>query len=799
MSTGKRIDKYYKKKAAERRAAEVIEGEAKTLALDPIDWRLGGKILGLVAAVVLASYMYTLWGGYVYCDSFNLSPLRTVTREWSSAFLYLISDAFVSPLSQPLVKATFATDIAFGTYSSTAVFHGDSLCLHLGNCVLLFILAFKLAGLNNQRKKKLDLDPYVVGAAAAILFACHPLASESVAYISARSALLVTFNYFLALLCFLRGFLSKEIKDGLLGYGFSYFFMLMAIFSGPQALTAAAAMIFLALMVKPEEESWKRWLKARPLEMFAIALVALVVPFVLLLKYKAPILNGFGLTVLPPAEYIATQCKTLLTYYLRVALVPVGLSLDPPLTVAKGFTDPLAIGGALVPIAFLALAWKYRASLLVSFPLVLFVLALLPDFFLPQPEIMSDRRMYLPLAALCIPFGLLVARMSEKRLALTLAGSVVLVVTGIGLTNWRNHSWQLDNRLWEGAYQINPNSDRSRIMRVWAKSRGNMDEAVKLAQEEIKVYPDSALLNLVLGKYYNATRKFKEGKQYYAKALSLAEKQNLSPEVIVEVQTGLAYAAMQTGDMELAKETADRALKTQPNNARLHLIKGEYYLTVDQPQAAVAELNKAHTLDRYNPEVYAPLARAMLGCGTGKMQDLGYQAAMIAARVNNDTKLELLKSYAALETGRVHEAMLYMDKYRKQHNATPEMYYILHGILKKLKADNEAEAALKIATSSDPDIKKKIRLYLNRDIVLPPGTPEEKLKAVKPLLTDQATDKKLQQDAGSSSVQLKPGEIRGLDLKPIPGGTPVHSVETAGTSATPGANTIKPAPASRAE
>lgn len=766
MSPDRKVDKYYKKKAADRRAAEehAIEPEVKILKLEAIDWHKGVKISAVALVVVLSSYLITLWGGYVYCDSFNLTPFRTITREWGSSLLYMLAEAFVSPLAQPLVRMTYATDIAFGTISSPAVFHGDSVCLHIINSILVFVFSFKLAALHNQRKKKLDIDPYAVGAGASILFACHPLASEAVAYISARSALLVTLNYILALLCFLRAFLSKQIKDGLIGYSGCFIFILLAIWSGTQALTVGTAMLILAFMLKPEEETWNRWLKAHNLELFAIGLVALVVPFVLLLKYKAPIGNGFGLEMLPPLEYIASQCKTLATYYLRVLFVPVGLSLDPPLSVAnKGFMDPLAIVGALIPAAICGLSWKYRSSILVSFPAVLFLLALLPDFLLPQPELMSDRRMYLPLLAFCIPVGALIARCCEKRFVWTVSVVAVVVLTFIGFTNWRNFYWKQDLKLWESTYEMNKDSRRSRVMRIWAMSKAKIFDAQKPAEDELKNYPDDAILNMVLGKICNTQKRFKRGNEYFQKALALAEKQNLSPEVIWDIQFGLALSALRTGDLKAANEFADKALAEQPNNGVLHMIKGEYYLSEDKPQAAVIELNKAHSLDRYNPDILEPLTYALIGCGTTQMQDLGYQAAMLTAKIGNDPRFDLLKAYGALETGRLHEAMMYLDSFKKQNAPTAEMYYLLYGIF-KLQGAKESDQALQVALKMDPNIRKRMRLNLNRPIILPKGTPPELAEKFRKL---QEANLKESRKAASSKPEVQTAPV--ASVKPILG------------------------------
>ncbi len=696
-----------------RLAPELISG---VLQKESINWKKTCLLSGLIALTVFASYAFTIWFQYVYCDMFNLSPLRVVEDWfWSN----LLTDLFTTPLSQPLVRATLAIDMQSATIMSPAVFHCVNILIHLANCILLYCLVYQLTNQYNKLNKE-DADPYVVGACSAILFACHPLTCESVAYISARSALLVTFNYLAALLFFLRGFLAKEITQGVIGYALCYFFICCAIWSGPQGLTAAGAMLVLAMLLKTKKESWKTWVMDRPLEIFSIVLVATVVPWVLLLKYTAPIGNGFGLASLPPAAYIATQCKALLTYYLRVAVVPLGLSLDPPYAFASNFADPLAILGALVPFVFLGLAWRYRNSLLVGFSCAFFVLALLPDFVLVQPEVFSDRRFYLPLLALCIPAGLFVFRMAEKRLMATIGAGVLLVCGLIGLTNWRSIGWQNDFQLWQGAEAMNKASERSQVMLVWSQFKaGQLEQANEKAKAAIKQYPDSAILNMVLGKYANAMKDYKEAQKYFQKAADLAEKQNLSPEIVWDLKYGLAYSYLYTGDLKKAYDLADAAIRFQPNNSTLHLIKGKYYLSVDQPQAAFLELQKAYILDRYNPSVLEPLARAAIGCGTKEHQDVGYEIAKRAYRVTDDPQMLVLQAYGAVETGHIHDVFKYLSMYLKFNKPTAEVYYILYGAYKKLNLKAESDMSLQIALKEDPDIRKKMRLYLNRPLVKP--------------------------------------------------------------------------------
>lgn len=769
----------------------VTESMSGVLQAGPwISWKKACVLCALIATVVFGAYLVTLWGGYVYCDYFNLSPLRGIGQEslshenWSSFWSNLLTNAFVSPLSQPLVKATLAIDMQSATIMSPAVFHCINILLHLGSCVLLFLLTYKLTVRYNQDRSE-PADPYVVATCAGALFACHPLTCEAVAYISARSALLITFNYMFALLFFMKGFLDKEITRALVYYLLCIFFTCLAIWSGPQGLTAAGAMLLLGMLLKPKAETWKKWVQDRPLELFAIALFASVVPFVLLLKYVAPIGNGFGLASLPPMAYVATQCKALVTYYLRAVFVPVGLSLDPPYAVATSFADPLAIVGALIPIALLALAWKFRENLLLSFSLGFFVLTMLPDLLIVQPEVFSDRRMYLPLLALCIPVGLLVYKIGKKETTLTIAGCVLLIGTFIGLTNWRCIAWQKDSNLWQGALDMNKESERSRVMMVWSLAKdGKIQEAEKQAREELKQYPDSAILNLVLGKYANATKQWGESQKYYQKALDLADKQNLSPEFIWDIQFGLASAAANTGDMKKAFALTEEIVKIQPNNASVRLIRGKYFLSVDQPQAAFQELQVAHMLDRYNAEVLEPLARAAIGCGEKEHQDVGYEIAKRAYMISNDRKLLLLPAYGAIESGHVYEAMSYIQDYLKTEKPNAELYYLLYGAYKKLGMKLESDEALKLALQSDPNIKKKMRLYLNREVVKPtlqkaPGTPQG-APAVPGQGAPAAPGQVPPSGAGAPAVPTAPAPAQTTPAAPAkPATTPAAPAQTA--------------------
>lgn len=689
-----------------------------------VHYKILGVIAYVVVAVVLASHLQCLWNDFVYMDRFNLWPLIAIL-DWPKFWLETLTQCLVSPLSEPLFKATLALDVQGVRMRYPSVYHAINLSLHLCNSLLVGGFVFRLARYQLKIfKDNFNFDPYFAAAIAACLFASHPITCESVSYISSRSTLLVTFYYLASLHCFLTGFLTSEIMRGLVGYGLGYFFVILATWSSAQGITAPAAFLALTVLMKPEKETYKNWLLDRPYEFFAQLFLALVVPFVLCVKYVAPIGNGFGLEKLSLFTYVLTQGKLLITYYLRVFLVPFGFSLDPPDIPNEMLQQVFSWIGLFIPALFIFLAVKFKNKLLVSFSLVLVVLSLLPNFIMVQPEVVSDRRFYIATAALCtIAAYFLSARFLDKPRVL--AGiSVAIVLLFCGLSNWRTYYWHDDSRLWGQALKLNPQSQRCQVMDAWATAfSGKLDDgarkAFSLYEKQGESTKNRAILDLVLGTQRLQRKEYEGARKFFTEGLSLADKQNLSSEIIWEMQAGLAEASLKLKDYETARKYANEAVKIQPNKSNLHLILGWCYLNENNPNAAFLELQQAHLLDRFNADVLVPLARAATGVGTEQMQDLAYKISKQARQIfGTNDELLLTCAYCALESGHLEECLVYLENYNKSDNPrNAEYYYLFWGLYKRLGWEKQADEVLVIALKMDPDVRKRVKLFLNHKIV----------------------------------------------------------------------------------
>src|SRR5262249_39838747 len=102
---------------------------------------------------------------------------------------------------RPLLKATLLVDrLAWGL--DPAGYHLLNVCLHVGSGLLLYAILKQLV--EEANPSRAATESRMVPLGAALLFLLHPLATETVTYLSGRATGLASFWYLAALLLYLR-------------------------------------------------------------------------------------------------------------------------------------------------------------------------------------------------------------------------------------------------------------------------------------------------------------------------------------------------------------------------------------------------------------------------------------------------------------------------------------------------------------------------------------------------------------------------------------------------------------------
>ena len=401
-----------------------------------------------VPAAALVAFGLSLTGSFHFDDySLFSDPLISSPQGWYEVF---------EPLhTRPLTYLTFWINHQLGG-SNPFGYHLVNLLLHAA-CAFLVLRCLE------------KLIPARAAWIGALIFAIHPIQTEPVNYVFARSTLLMTL--FVLLSC--RAWLSGRAWVAVAWFG-------AALLSKEECVTFP---LFLALL------EWTRSRRWRPIAwMLALALAA-----GLRTMWATRVIAGSGAGVgagISPFEYASMQGIAILRY-LRLIVIPWGFTVDADLgTPATWLRIAAWIGVAL--LAGLAL-WRIKgAGLWLLGGLIL--LAASSTLF-PAADLAVDRRMYLPMLAFTAAIGLIL----EHRTVWVVGLAVVLAAVSLHYSQ----AWTTEESLWREAVaqaplKVRPKRQLARATGP-AEARLLLEEAKGLAPEDPGVASDLGRLYLRQG------------------------------------------------------------------------------------------------------------------------------------------------------------------------------------------------------------------------------------------------------------------------------------------------------------
>ena len=321
---------------------------------------------------------------------------------------------------RPLTNLTFAVNYAIAGVDARGMRVGN-LFIHLLAALTLFgvvrrTLALpKLAGRFGPQSANLAF-------ACALLWTVHPLQTEAVDYLSARSESLMGLMYLLVLSCSVRAY-DAENANGVRPHYRSrndsrpHYESVSRRWQVAGVLACAAGMAAKETMVTAPVilvlfdrlflfESWGEMYRRR--RAFHAGLIATWAVLAALMMSNPRTSAGFGSTakygtVDSPFVYFLNQLP-IVTHYLRLVVWPVdGLVLDYGLPRPLMVQDVWMHGACLVALGLLALAALWYRPMIGALGAAFFILLGPTSSFVPvATEVGAERRMYLPLAPLIV-------------------------------------------------------------------------------------------------------------------------------------------------------------------------------------------------------------------------------------------------------------------------------------------------------------------------------------------------------------------------------------------------------------
>lgn len=481
-------------------------------------------------------------------------------------------------------------------------FHVTNLVLHLMNGFLVHSI---LAGLL-QRRGPLGAAERFAAAAGAGLFLLHPLATESVAYVSSRSELLCAFFAYLAFLLFLRSPDGQTMAWGralavtlLLGLG--------AVSKEPAIALAGVFVVFDLLdgesaSLRPVVRRWKLYLP-----MLAAA-GAIGFRLFRILSQEG---SAGGSAKHAPLDYLLTQFEVIWRYF-GLVLFPVGQNLDHLHPVVKAPGTFSVWLGFIALVALLAAAWRFRRQYPLALFGLLFTLILLAptSSIVPIDDAMAERRLYLGFPG----FSMIAAdflRRLRPSIAVQGAAGAVLVILAV-LTWNRSALYQGAIPMWENSVAANPKNHRAWFHLGFAYyGQGRCADAVRAYEKAAASGPrpdptlqaDWALALECEGRIGEAEARLREA---------------LAIERHPHTLTLLGRVLAKKGDLEQAMETLNEALRIRPSNANALAYRGNVYLLRQQPELALADYEAALRLQPGDPAALKGRESALRALGRSR-------------------------------------------------------------------------------------------------------------------------------------------------------------------------------------
>jgi len=339
----------------------------------------------LIFGIILIVYSNTFSAAFIFDDHMVIVNNKDIRH--------------ILPLkiqSRCVVDLLFKLNYAVGGLN-VAYYHAVNIIIHV--CAALFLYGFvRRVCLLPSMAARYGRAASWLALITSIIWAVHPLQTESVTYLCQRYESMMGMFFLGVLYCFVR---SAESSRKRLWYDLTI--LACAIGMGTKEVMVAAPVVvavfdWLFLSSSVREMLQNRW-KFHAAMFSSIGIVVLLT----IRQLSLAVQTGHpAFTVMSPLTYAVTQLEVV-THYLRLSFWPACLCLDymwPPSEsfLKVLFPSGILIGGLLMT-TLVALFRKWPSS----FPGILFFVVLAPtSSFLPRPDMAFEHRMYLPLAGVVV-------------------------------------------------------------------------------------------------------------------------------------------------------------------------------------------------------------------------------------------------------------------------------------------------------------------------------------------------------------------------------------------------------------
>jgi protein O-mannosyl-transferase len=593
--------------------------------------------IAAIVLAVLASYANSFDGAFVFDDIpaivdnphvRSLLPLRDS----------LTAPAEVTTAGRPVAAFTFAVSYALAGGYDTWMFHATNVAIHALAALVLFGVIRRTL-LSAPLRDRFGPSSATMAFLVALLWAVHPLQTQSVTYLVQRVESLMGLFLLLTLYCAIRAHEGRRR---------SWFALAIACcalgMATKQVMVGAPLLVVLWDWLFADRGRHMRFLTKRWPLYAGLASTWLILAYLVTTEPRPHSVGAIeGWT---PLRYLVTQPSVIL-HYLRLAVWPAPLVFDYDWAPAQGVGAILAalIVGALIAATIWGLFRRHPAAFAGAW---FFVILAPSSSVLPiATEVVAEHRMYLPLAAVIALVVLAAHALATAPPPRVLSGGpppskrvrtgaprglrdawvpaiVVVVAVVFGAqTAARNRDYASDERIWIDTIEKQPANARARNnYAVDLLEAGKFTEAEAQARAAIAIDPGIAVAHKTLGVALLARGRVDEGIAELQRASALDPADGT-----IFRNLGEAYGAK--GDLASAAGAFLQATRALPDDP--FVLNRAAWLLASAPDAGVRNGSQALALARHAVDLTGRHDVTSLDTLAAAHAELGQFDAAIAA------------------------------------------------------------------------------------------------------------------------------------------------------------------------
>lgn len=581
--------------------------------------------IALLGLLPLLIYGHTLRFGTVLDDDtyvFNNPYLRD-----ASSFLYLLdlksfvhrclqwgvsADIALNFITRPVTYLTFYFNHLVGG-DDTTTYRLLNIAIHMGNGLLLFSLIRRLF----QR----DSFSLLAAATAGLLFVAHPLATESVTYITQRFESLATFFCLLALLLHVLARSASSVLQRRTRAAAAIVATILSMLSKETGVVTPVLMVLLDCL--HFQDRLPTALRHAAGSLALLPMVPLLIVSAHWAQETAPLtvsnllnITNHGIHPYPLSDYLLTQVCAWISY-LRLLVLPIGQNFDHAYPLITSPLDSRFIMAFLFTVSLIAGAWlnfrrqSKKSGAIVLFGMLWYFISLLPSSsIIPLPDLFAEHRCYLPSVGLFLVFAVglhrllnFSAALLEGRVILYSLSSLAILTLSIS-TLLRNEVLQNRESLWKDALAKGSNT-----VRVWKGlgivnfNSGRIDESARCFERALEVAPDDDEAWLNLCTLYIKTMQTD-------KALEATERGLRSKPRAVQIMHLRGLALVMAGRVPEGLQHLNLILQSHPNFRPAHLSMAEVLAQIGHEERAMHHLHLAEQSGALDP-AYASMKKEL--------------------------------------------------------------------------------------------------------------------------------------------------------------------------------------------